>query len=187
MNLSPEAKQKLLKIARDTIEPVIRGQVPPKFETEDPELLERRGVFVTIKNQGRLRGCLGRFTADKRLIDIVPEMARSSATEDPRFRFDPVAPSELAEIDIEISVLSPLEKIENPLDIELGVHGIYIKRGVQSGCFLPQVATETGWTKEEFLSRCCEGKAGLTSDAWQDADTEVYVFTAEIVSEKEEG
>jgi len=78
-----------------------------------------------------------------------------------------------------VSVLSELQPIEDPLDIELGVHGIYIARGGLSGCFLPEVATETGWSKEEFLSRCCGGKAGLAPDAWKDPQTKVYVFTSE--------
>ena len=83
-------------------------------------------------------------------------------------------------MDVEISVLSPLEKTSDPLSLRLGTHGIYIKRGCASGCFLPQVATETGWTKEEFLSYCCSHKAGLADDAWKDPKTEVFLFTADI-------
>ena len=113
-------------------------------------------------------------------------MAVAAATEDPRFISAPITPEEVKDLNIEISVLSPLEKIENPLDIELGKHGIHIKKGYRSGCFLPQVATETGWSKEEFLSRCASMKAGLPDSAWKEPDTEVYVFTAEIVDEKEE-
>ena len=94
-------------------------------------------------------------------------------------------PDELVDVDIEISVLSPLERIENPLDIELGKHGIDIQRGYAHGCFLPQVATETGWSREEFLGHCCRDKAGLAYDAWKDPKTEVRVFTAEVFGEKE--
>jgi len=114
----------------------------------------------------------------------VREMA-IAATRDQRFLMNPITPGELDQIDIEISVLSPLEKTDDPLSLELGKHGIYIKRGWSSGCFLPQVATETGWSKEEFLSRCCGGKAGLTAEAWREPDTEVFLFTAEIFGEKD--
>jgi AmmeMemoRadiSam system protein A len=107
-------------------------------------------------------------------------MAIASATGDPRFFADPITPRELKHLDVEISVLSPLQRTKDPLSLQLGVHGIYIKSGVSSGCFLPQVATETGWDKEEFLSYCCSHKAGLAPDAWKDPDTEVYLFTAEV-------
>jgi len=91
----------------------------------------------------------------------------------------PVRPGELEQLDIEISVLSPLQRTEDPLSLRLGVDGVYIKRDPLSGCFLPQVADETGWTKEQFLSYCCAHKAGLADDAWKDPETEVYFFTAE--------
>jgi AmmeMemoRadiSam system protein A len=107
-------------------------------------------------------------------------MARASATSDPRFLDNPITEEELNELDIEISVLSPLQKTDNPLSLRLGIDGIYIKRDYASGCFLPQVATETGWNKEEFLSYCCAHKAGLPADAWKDPQTEVYLFTAEV-------
>jgi AmmeMemoRadiSam system protein A len=111
---------------------------------------------------------------------LVAEMAKSSATSDPRFFADPVTPRELNQLDVEISVLSPLKRTDDPLSLRLGVDGIYIKRDRLSGCFLPQVATETGWSKEDFLSFCCAHKAGLPADAWKDPDTEVYLFTAEV-------
>ena len=107
-------------------------------------------------------------------------MAKTSATGDPRFFADPITADELDQLDIEISVLSPLERTDEPLSLRLGVDGIYIKRGHTSGCFLPQVATETGWCKEEFLSYCCAHKAGLAHDAWRDPETEVYLFTADV-------
>jgi AmmeMemoRadiSam system protein A len=111
---------------------------------------------------------------------MVVEMAQASATGDPRFLDDPITPDELPNLDIEISVLSPLKKTTDPLSLRLGVDGIYIKRGLYSGCFLPQVAEETGWTKEEFLSYCCSHKAGLPADAWKDPKTDVFLFTAEV-------
>ncbi|MBN2317084.1 MAG: AmmeMemoRadiSam system protein A, partial [Sedimentisphaerales bacterium] len=116
---------------------------------------------------------------DSPLIELVVEMAKASATSDPRFFTDPIRLRELEQLDIEISVLSPLKRTDNPLSLRLGVDGIYIKRGHLSGCFLPQVADETGWTKEQFLAYCCAHKAGLAEDAWRDSETEVYLFTAE--------
>jgi len=114
------------------------------------------------------------------LVELVVEMAKASATSDPRFFADRITADELDQLDVEISVLSPLKRVDDPLSLRLGVDGIYIKKGGASGCFLPQVATETGWSKEEFLSYCCAHKAGLPPDAWKDADTEVYLFTAEV-------
>jgi len=173
-------KTQLLKIARDTVEAVVRGWPAPKPQSADPALNTLCGCFVTLKNRGRLRGCIGQFTSEKPLAQLVVEMARASARSDPRFLDNPVMPGELNKLEIEISVLSPLKRTDDPLSLELGTHGIYIKRGYASGCFLPQVADETGWGKEEFLSYCCSHKAGLPADAWQDPKTEVYLFTAEI-------
>lgn len=173
-------KQTLLKVARDTVEAIIKGGTTPKPESDDPELNAHCGCFVTLKNKGRLRGCIGRFISENPLIELVVEMAKASATGDTRFFADPITAGELEQLDVEISVLSPLEKTDNPLSLRLGVDGIYIKKGHASGCFLPQVASETGWSKEEFLSSCCAHKAGLSPDAWKDPETEVSLFTAEV-------
>jgi AmmeMemoRadiSam system protein A len=173
-------KQTLLKVARNTVEAVIKGGETPKPESDDPQLNAHCGCFVTLKNKGRLRGCIGRFISDITLIELVVEMAKASATGDPRFFADPITADELEQLDIEISVLSPLLRTDQPLSLRLGVDGIYIKKGRASGCFLPQVATETGWTKEEFLSYCCAHKAGLAPNAWKDPETEVFLFTAEV-------
>ena len=116
-------------------------------------------------------------------VPDLPKATDPSATEDPRFFANRLRREEVPDCHIEISVLSPLERIEDPLDLQLGTHGIYVKGAGRTGCFLPQVATETGWSKEEFLGNCCAGKAGLSPDAWRDPATEVYVFTAEIVQE----
>ena len=173
-------KQTLLKVARDTVEAVIKNRPTQTPKSDDPELNEPCGCFVTLKNQGRLRGCIGQFTSESPLIELVAEMARASATGDPRFFADPITANELEQLDVEISVLSPLQLTDDPLSLRLGIDGIYIKKGHTSGCFLPQVATETGWSKEEFLSYCCAHKAGLAADAWKDQNTEVYLFTAEV-------
>jgi len=173
-------RQTLLKIACDTVKAIITGGSIQKPKSDDPELNAHCGCFVTLKNQGRLRGCIGQFTSEIPLIELVVEMAKASATSDPRFFADRITADELDQLDVEISVLSPLKLTREPLSLRLGVDGIYIKKGGASGCFLPQVATETGWSKEEFLSYCCAHKAGLPPDAWKEADTEVYLFTAEV-------
>jgi AmmeMemoRadiSam system protein A len=173
-------KKTLLQTAKNTIEAVITRKPVPPAESDDPKLNENCGCFVTIKNGDELRGCIGQFTSEMPLIELVSQMAKASSTGDFRFFGNPVTPGELHELDIEISVLSPLKKTDDPLGLRLGVDGIYIKKGCTSGCFLPQVATETGWTKEQFLSYCCSHKAGLPSDAWKDRSTEVFLFTAEV-------
>ena len=176
-----EAQQnELLRIARDTVRAVVEDAPLPLPQSDDPALKTHCGCFITLKNHGRLRGCIGRFTSDRPLIEVVVEMAKAAATSDPRFMGDPITPGELDNLDVEISVLSPLKKTDDPLSLRLGVDGIYIKRGCSSGCFLPQVATETGWSKEQFLSYCCAHKAGLAADAWKDPETEVLLFTADV-------
>jgi uncharacterized protein (TIGR00296 family) len=106
-----------------------------------------------------------------------------AALSDPRFRSSPVTPQELPQLHIEISVLSRMVRTLEPLLLELGVHGIYIRHGFYGGCFLPQVAVEQMWDRETFLSRCCADKAGLQPDAWKDPETEVYLFTSEVFEE----
>jgi AmmeMemoRadiSam system protein A len=186
--MNESQRHALLKVAKDTVEAVITRKRLPKVEaacgersrTDDPDLAMHCGCFVTLKNGENLRGCIGNFTGDRPLVEMVIEMAKSSATGDPRFFDDPITADELPNLDIEISVLSPLKKTTDPLSLRLGIDGIYIKRGPYAGCFLPQVATETGWTKEEFLGYCCEHKAGLSWDAWKDPKTDILLFTAEV-------
>lgn len=174
-----ETQQKvLLKVARDTVEAAVLRKPVDEPSTEDPQLLAEQGCFVTLKNGDELRGCIGQFVADRPLIEMVSQMAVASCLHDTRF--DRITPQELDELDIEISVLSPMVKTENPLSLRLGIDGIYITNGHSSGCFLPQVATETGWSQEEFLSYCCAHKAGLRSHAWKDPGVDVYLFTAEV-------
>ncbi len=183
--MDEKEKKALLQIAKESIEAAIKGIPANKTQVQinSPELEKEHGAFITLRNHGQLRGCIGRLTSNIPLHKLVSEMAVSAATEDPRFQRNRIQPSELDDLEIEISILSPLQKIRNPLDMELGKHGIYIKKGLRNGCFLPQVAAETGWTKEEFLSQCCHTKTGLSPDAWKEKDTEIYVFTAEIISE----
>jgi len=178
--MDDKQKQTILKVARDTVEAVISRRPVEKPRLDDPELNVPGGCFVTLKNHDRLRGCIGQFISEEPLIELIAEMAKASAISDTRFLANPITAGELNQLDIEISVLSPLKRTDNPLSLRLGIDGIYIKKGYASGCFLPQVATETGWDKEEFLSYCCAHKAGLTPDAWRDPETEVYLFTAEV-------
>ena len=132
------------------------------------------GAFVSLYKRGRIRGCIGHFGADYPLHEVVAEMARSAAFKDPRFK--PVTRKELDDIDIEVSVLTPMRRIHSLDEFELHRHGIYIRKGYRSGTFLPQVADEVNWTKEEFVGHCSQDKAGLGWDGWRDA--ELYVYEA---------
>jgi AmmeMemoRadiSam system protein A len=181
-SLTSAEKRKLLSLARSSIEATLSGKPLPRLDVTEPALKTHAGAFVTLRRNGDLRGCIGRLIGDRPLYEVVSNMAVAAATEDTRFR--PVSLSELGNIDIEISVLSPLKKMSNVEELKLGKHGIYIVKGMRSGCFLPQVANETGWTKDEFLNRCCTEKAGLEPDAWK-KDAEVFLFTAEVFGEKE--
>ena len=181
---SKEQKKTLLEIARSTIERYLNNTEKPKLLDSDPALVEEKGVFVTLyKKNGDLRGCIGSIDPIGPLNRTIEEMAIASSTQDPRF--PPLSLSELKEIEIEISVLSVPRLISSADDIKMGVHGVIVKRGFNSGVFLPQVATETGWTKEEFLNNLCEHKAGLEKNAWKDKSTKLYTFTAEVFSEKD--
>ncbi len=171
-----------MEIARRAVAAAVAGRQLSAPSATHEELERKCGAFVTLKTRGRLRGCIGQFTSDEPLWKTVQAVAVSSAKEDPRFAGNRLTPDELKELELDISVLSPLRRIEDPLDFELGKHGVYIKRGYHSGCFLPQVAVETGWSKEKFLTQCATGKAGLAPDAWKHPDTEVYIFDAEIIS-----
>jgi len=180
MRMNEDQKRTLLGIARDAVRAAITGGPPPAFHSDDPDLNASCGCFVTLKTGDRLRGCIGQFLSDRPLIEMVAAMAKAAATEDPRFFNDRLRPEELSRLDIEISVLSPLVRTYDPSSLRPGIDGVYIKRGHATGCFLPQVATETGWDAETFLSFCCSHKAGLPPDAWKDPATEVYLFTADV-------
>jgi AmmeMemoRadiSam system protein A len=181
--LTTEEKKTLLTLARNTIEQYITKGMIVRFETDDPVLKQPCGVFVTLHNKESLRGCIGIIECDQPLYQMIVEMAIESATSDPRFV--PVNEYELKEINIEISVLFGKRRVESADDIEIGKHGVIVKRGFASGVFLPQVAHETGWSKREFMEHLCEQKAGLAKDAYLDKKTELYVFEAEVFNEKE--
>ena len=183
--LSPEDRRRLLEIARSSLaKHLTAGNVPALPEAQLSKALRTPcGAFVTLKKRGELRGCIGNFSGTEMLALTVQKMALAAATEDPRFA--PVSASELANLDIEISVLSPMQKVASPREIELGRHGIYIRKGSRAGTFLPQVATETGWSLEEFLGHCAQDKAGIGWDGWKEAD--VFVYEAIVFGESDNG
>jgi hypothetical protein len=172
--LSADDKQQLKQIALQSIKDHLAGKPIAKQITPLSVLNSKCGAFVSLHKHGRLRGCIGHFGEDYPLHEIVARMARAAAFEDPRFM--PVTSDELADIDIEISVLTPMRRIQSIDEFQLHRHGIYIKKGYRSGTFLPQVADEVNWTKEEFLGHCAQDKAGIGWDGWRDA--ELYVYEA---------
>ena len=166
--LTANDKQQLKNLAWNAIAPA-RMHRPV---TPTPVFESRVGVFVTLTEYGHLRGCIGHFGEDVPLGRLTEEMARAAAFEDPRFR--PVTEDELCDIELEISVLTPLKRITDISQFDYGRQGIYIKKGGRSGTFLPQVAKEVNWTKEEFLGHCSQDKAGLGWDGWRTADLYTY-------------
>jgi len=172
--LSDDEKQMLKKIAYESMKDSLDGKPISHPSTLPSPLSSKCGAFVSLHKQGRLRGCIGHFGEDTPLHEIVAEMARAAAFEDPRFM--PVTREELDDLDIEISVLTPMRRIQSLDEFQLHRHGIYIRKGYRSGTFLPQVADEVNWTKEEFVGHCSQDKAGLGWDGWRDA--ELYVYEA---------
>lgn len=181
--LNKNQKARLIEIARSSIEYYLKFGKKIEVSDSDPLLTKEMGAFVTLHESGQLRGCIGNIVGRQPLYLTIRDMAVEAAVGDPRFM--PVKLSELKDIELEISVLSELELVPSADKIQLGKHGVLVKRGFSSGVFLPQVATETGWSKEEFLSHLCADKAGLAADAWKDKATQMYIFSAEVFSEKE--
>jgi AmmeMemoRadiSam system protein A len=177
LGLSDRDKETLLHIAKTVIQCKARGKSVPKFRVDSSVLKEKRGAFVTVNKGGQLRGCIGYIKAHKPLYQTVEEMAAQAAFHDPRF--DPVTERELPDLAIEISVLTPLKRIKDVEEVQVGKHGIIIEKGFHSGLLLPQVAAEYGWDRKTFLEHTCF-KAGLPKDAWQDEDTIISIFSADI-------
>ena len=177
--LTAQERLELLKIARETITEYVTSGRRPHAESQLAGLSIHAGCFVTIKQGGDLRGCIGNFISDKPLFLLVQEMAVSAATGDPRFH--PMAVADLQNFEVDISVLSPLVKAASPEEIQVGTHGIYIIKGPCRGVLLPQVATEYGWNREEFLRQTCR-KAGLPENAWQ-GECDIYIFSAQVFGE----
>jgi len=179
--LSAAQQAEVLRIARLSLESHVKEGRPPSIEVDDPALQRPCGAFVTLKKRGELRGCIGSLQAAEPLVDTVIEMAGAAALRDPRF--EPVRPEELPAIEVEVSVLTPLRRISDVSEIEVGRHGLYIVHGLNRGVLLPQVATEQGWNREQFLQHTCL-KAGLPPDDWQKG-AQIFVFTAQVFGEKE--
>ncbi len=179
--LNSQEQQILLNLARDTINQWVTKQIRPNLPEAKGVLGEHRGAFVTLHKNGQLRGCIGSLIGRAPLVDTIQEMAIAASTSDPRFQ--PVAKAELEEIDIEISVLSPMRQIKDVSEIEVGEHGILMTRGINSGVLLPQVAKEYGWDRHTFLKHTCQ-KAALPEDAWQDPKTKIEIFSAQIFGEQ---
>lgn len=179
--LSTSDKANLIRIARTSLETFIRKgkihSVEPGDYSENLRL--RCGAFVSLHKNGKLRGCTGRLRTEDPLCKLVRDMAISASTKDYRFRA--VNSSELGEIDLELSVLTPPVRLNDPSDIVLGKHGIYLKLGDNTGTFLPQVAEQTGWNVEEFLGHCARDKAGIGWYGWKNA--ELYTYEAIVFSE----
>jgi len=182
MELSSKEKEILLSAARESIGSLYnKTKIPIVDYKLYPNLKLNAGAFVTLKIRNDLRGCIGFITSEQPLFETVCEVAKHAAVEDPRF--PPLSQRELNSIDIEISVLSPLKKISEYNEIEIGTHGLLVEEGFNRGLLLPQVATENNYTVQQFLSSICM-KAGLASDLWQRKKLNLKVFTALILNEE---
>lgn len=179
--LTPSDSIALLEIARAAIEHQINSETYSPAPREEKKLNDRAGCFVTIKQHEQLRGCIGNFQSQQPLYREVAEMAAASATKDPRF--PPMQKKDLNHFSLEITVLSPLQKIDNREQIIVGEHGIYIEKGLNRGVLLPQVATDYDWDNNVFLQQTCI-KAGLDADAWQSTDADIYIFSGQIIKDK---
>jgi AmmeMemoRadiSam system protein B/AmmeMemoRadiSam system protein A len=177
LGLTEEEKKTLRQIAYLSIERRLKGEKTPPGDVLTGALKEKRGAFVSLHKHGQLRGCIGSIQPTKPLHQTVEEMAAAAAFDDPRF--ESLTSKELKDIELEISVLTPLERIRDIKEIEVGRHGLYIKKGFFSGLLLPQVATDYNWDRLTFLEETCR-KAGLPRNAWKEKDAEIYLFSADI-------
>lgn len=177
LGLSEEEKNTLRQIAWTAIKAKLCGGKIERPAVISKALQEKCGAFVSLHTHGQLRGCIGQIQVHQPLYQVVEGMALAAAFEDPRFA--PLSPQELGDVDLEISVLTPLERIKDIQEIEVGKHGLYIKKGFHSGLLLPQVAVEYKWDRITFLEETCR-KAGLPRNAWKEKDAEIYIFSAEI-------
>ncbi len=180
--LNDVQRKRLLKIARQALESYIKTGKAPELKEDDPVLNKELGAFVTLHKRGDLRGCIGNMIGKGPLYLTVRDMAIAASTQD--HRFPKVTKDEFADIDIEISVLSPMEKIKDPSEIVMGKHGVLVRSGFRSGVFLPQVAEQMNYDREAFMNSLCAHKAGLPADAWKKGECEIFVYTAEVFGEK---
>ena len=181
VTIPPESQRRLIRLSRQTLENFVHRVESRADKIEDPHLLTYSyGAFVTLYRREELRGCIGTCFPTHPLYETVIEMTKAAASRD--HRAAPIARSELVDIHIDISVLSPLELVVNPLMLQVSKHGLYVECGEKTGVLLPQVATEYGWDIQTFLSQACV-KAELPEDAWMWPETKVSSFTALIVEE----
>jgi AmmeMemoRadiSam system protein A len=180
-DLSFADRKYLLSLARETIDRFLAVKMTPLPRLSTQARRMKRGVFVTLKKRGNLRGCIGRMVPDRPLAELVGAMALESAFEDTRF--NPVTLRELPDLEVEISVLTPMQRVAGAGDIVVGRDGVLLQKGGRSAVFLPQVATEQGWTRDEMLDHLSM-KAGLPADAWRD-NTAFSTFQAIVFSEKD--
>ena len=180
MDISAADQEVLFRVDRESLEAHLKGEKAALPQATSQPLSQPSGVFVTLHRGGRLRGCIGYLEAMKPLLAAVQEMAVAAAFQDPRF--PPLRQDELADLDVEISVLSPMCQIKHIEEIQVGRDGIYLERDPCRGLLLPQVATEYGWDRTTFLKQTCV-KAGLPPDAWEDPATRIFIFSAKILHE----
>jgi AmmeMemoRadiSam system protein A len=183
VGLSPANRSRLIDIARVTIIDALAKKQPAIHPPiEETELNLPAGCFVSLHERltHRLRGCVGRLDANLALAESVRQTARD-VLDDPRFTDRPVTTADLAHLEIEVSVLSPPRPADSPLDFDLADDGIYLVAGAHAGCFLPQVARETGWSREQLLDRLCTEKLGLPPDTWRKPESKLYTFQVEVI------
>jgi uncharacterized protein len=178
--LDESAKRELLSLTRSTLEDYFTLGKVPEYQPESADLLRSGGAFVSLHNGEDLRGCIGLLASDGELYRTVQRCALSAALEDSRFR--PITRDEVAKLTIEISILSPLCRIQDPSIIEVGRHGLIISLGAMRGLLLPQVATKYHWDRNTFLSQTCR-KAGLPPDAWRQPNAVIHTFEALVFSD----
>ncbi len=175
-SLSEESRNYLKDIAREAVADYVKGSVPQSLTYDDPILKNPWGVFVTLKINGNLRGCIGNIVSDRAIPETVIDMAVKSASMDPRF--PPIGPAELENLDIDISILGPLSEVKDHSEIVIGVHGLVIEQGGRRGLLLPQVAVEHNLNVTKFIEQTCV-KAGLPPDAWKQG-ARILKFAAEF-------
>jgi AmmeMemoRadiSam system protein A len=178
--LSEQQKQELLTLARKTVTDYVKHKKNPEPEMKDPRLLANGATFVTINRNHRLRGCIGNIQPVMPIYRSVIRNAVAASSQDPRF--PPLAPEELADMDVEVTVLSPMVQLDDVKNILIGTHGLYLIKGQQSSVFLPQVPVEQGWDHTTYLEQLCH-KAGLPGNAWKDKDARLFIFSADIIKE----
>ena len=181
--LDKEDKAALLRLARETLKSHLTWKTPPAYTAAGGALVERKGAFVSLHRGDELRGCIGQLYPDRELYKVVEHCVLSAALEDTRF--PPVTSDEVEDLSIEISILTPFRRIARIEEIEVGKHGLYIVQGGFRGLLLPQVAVQYGWDSLTFVKQTCR-KSGLPESAWQDPNTIIHTFEAEVFSDSTE-